>query len=307
MIKEKILVTGGAGFIGSHLVKALVNQGHQVAVVDNLVHGNNKHLPWNVGFINLDIRDKGLIRTFRKTSATLVYHLAAQQDVGKADNDPQYDASVNILGTLNVLECCRRTGVRRIIYADSVAGFGEPQKLPIPATHVRDPQSFYGISKHTIEHYLKAYQRYFGLEFVGLVLANVYGPRQDPFGEGGVVAIFAHRMIHKKDVFIYGDGKQTRDFIFVKDVVGAFVKAQRSKANRFHMIGTGIKISIHELFHLMKNLSGYEKQAIYKSLRLGDVKDSVFDVKETALAFRWKARFSLDNGLRKTLDYFRKS
>lgn len=307
MRKEKIIVTGGAGFIGSHLVKELVNQGYQVTVVDNLIHGDKKRLSPDVGFISLDIRDKGLIRTFRKTSATFVYHLAAQQDVGKANNDPQYDASVNILGTLNVLECCRKTGVKRIIYADSVAGFGEPKKLPVSADHPRNPYSFYGISKHTVEHYLEVYRRYHGLDFVSLVLANVYGPRQDPFGEGGVVAIFSHRMAHNKTVFIDGDGEQTRDFIYVGDVVAAFLKAQSSGANEFHMVGTGRKTKVNELFRLMKIMSGYNKRVVHRRSRVGDVKDSVFSIAETRQALQWTSVVSLEEGLRQTLVYFRES
>lgn len=305
-MKKRILVTGGAGFIGSHLVDALVKDGHEIGVIDNLVHGDKSRLSNQIKFFEKDIRSKQLLFTFKEFRPEIVYHLAAQQDVGKANNNPMYDASVNILGTLNILECCRKTRVKKIIYSDSVAGFGEPKKFPIPVDHLRDPQSFYGISKHTVEHYLQAYQRYFGIEFVGLILANVYGPRQDPYGEGGVIAIFFQRMTHKQPVYIFGDGEQTRDFIFVKDIVRAFLQAIQHGTNQFHMIGTGKKTSINKLFKLVSKLSGYKNKPIYKLLRSGDVKASVFDTKATKKYLNWEANICLQEGLWETSNYFDK-
>jgi UDP-glucose 4-epimerase len=306
-MKKKVLVTGGAGFIGSHLVELLVEKGHEVSVIDNLIHGDRKRIVKKVQFFKQDIRDEDILETFKEVAPEMVYHLAAQQDVGNANDNPGYDADVNIIGTINVLESSRKARVKRIIYADSVAGFGEPRTLPVPANHIRDPQSFYGISKHTIEHYLQAYQHYFGLDYVALVLANVYGPRQDPFGEGGVVAIFSHSMQHNKQVTIYGDGEQTRDFIFVKDVAVAFEQAMHLGTNQFHMVGTGKKTSVNQLFALMKQLSKYKRNARYVAARAGDVKESFFDMRKTKHDLRWESKTSLQRGLQETLAYFRKS
>lgn len=303
-MKQRILVTGGAGFIGSHLVEAILAQGDQVGVVDNLIHGNKDRIPTRADFFQKDIRNARLIDTFAKFSPGIVYHLAAQQDVGKAQEDPIEDATVNIVGTLNILECCRKTGVKRIIYADSVAGFGEPKKLPVSENHPRIPRSFYGISKHTVEHYLQAYQQYFGINFVALILANIYGPRQDPLGEGGVVAIFSYRMKHNQKINIFGDGEQTRDFIFVKDAANAFLQAKRYGTNQFHMIGTGEKTSINQLFRQIKELSGFVQNASHTAPRAGDVRHSVFDISETTAHLHWEPRTTLKQGIKETLDYF---
>jgi len=298
MVKHKrILVTGGAGFIGSHLVEALHAAGHLVVVVDNLSHGDKKRIPVGVKLVAKNIIDTSLLSVFKTFKPDTVYHLAAQVDVARAQADPVYDAKTNILGTLNILECCKKTGVKRIIYADSVAGFGEPRKLPLTADHARAPISFYGISKHTMEHYLQAYS----LPFVGLVLANVYGPRQDPLGEGGVVAIFAHRMKKELPVTINGDGEQTRDFIYVVDVVAAFIAAMEWGENQFLMVGTGREITINELFTVMKLMTNYGQKPIYGPPRLEDVQKSVFAIEATKKILSWEPKFNLIQGVQETV------
>lgn len=306
MVKKnpRILVTGGAGFIGSHLVEALCKHKYEVVVVDNLSHGDKKRIPTGIKLITADITDPQLSKVFQSFKPDVVYHLAAQQDVGTAQKNPIFDANVNILGTLNVLESCRINGVRRIIYADSVAGFGEPEKLPLEADHSRHPISFYGISKHTVEHYLEAYYRYFGISFTGLILANVYGPRQDPLGEGGVVAIFANRMKHNQKVIIHGTGKQTRDFIYVEDVVQAFMTVLYKGKNQFLMAGTGEETSINELFQQMSLISHYKQKPIYGPARSGDVEKSVFKTFDTRQILLWKPKWNLKQGLLSTINLF---
>lgn len=305
VIKQlRILVTGGAGFIGSHLVNSLVEANHKVVVVDNLSHGRKQQVSKKAALYVIGITSPKLSQIFQQFKPDIVYHLAAQQDVVKAQLQPLYDAEINILGTLNVLENCYKNKVRRIIYADSVAGFGEPKKIPLTFNHPRFPMSFYGISKHTVEHYLSAYAHFFGIPFVSLILANVYGPLQDPFGEGGVIAIFAERMKHQKNITIFGDGKQTRDFICVYDVVSAFVAALQCKDNQFLMVGTGKETSINQLFETMKFITKYTKNANYKLTRPGDVVRSVFSIKETREVIDWEPKWNLEKGLRSTIKAF---
>ena len=306
MVKKisRVLVTGGAGFIGSHLVEALFHAGYEIVVVDNLSHGDKKRIPPGVRLIITDIADPQLREIFQHVKPEVVFHLAAQQDVGTAQKNPLFDARVNILGTINVLESCRLSGVKKIIYADSVAGFGNPQKIPLVTNHPRQPISFYGISKHTVEHYLEAYSRYFHLTYVGLILANVYGPHQDPLGEGGVVAIFAHRMNKNKTIVIYGDGKQTRDFIYVTDVVNAFVEAIAYAENQFLMVGTELETSINQLYNYMKKITQYQKKPIYSMSRSGDVIQSVFNTSETKKILRWKPQYTIKKGLALTVTSF---
>lgn len=301
---KKIIVTGGAGFIGSHLIDTLSEQGHKIVVIDNLIHGKKERIPKKVRLIVKDITDQNLEKEFLYFRPDIVYHLAAQQDVGFAQKNPTYDARINILGTLNILECSRLSRVKSIIYSDSVAGFGEPQKLPLTSTHPRFPISFYGISKHTVEHYLSAYSHYFGLRYVGLILANVYGPRQDPYGEGGVVAIFANKMKKKQKIIIHGSGKQTRDFIYVQDVVNAFISAMHKYTNELLMVGTGTETSINELFSQMSELSNYVKVPVFGPVRSGDVERSVFNTKATKKILGWKYSWNLKKGLQATIATF---
>lgn len=301
---QRVLVTGGAGFIGSHLVEALRDDGHIVVVVDNLSHGRKQRIPKNVRLVIKDVCDPNLLKVLGQFKPEVVYHLAAQVDVSRAQADPVRDAQTNILGTLNVLECSKKSGVRRFIYADSVAGFGEPQFLPLAPDHPRHPISFYGVSKHTPEHYFQGYAHYFGLSFVGLVLANVYGPRQDPLGEGGVVAIFAHCMKQGREVIINGDGTQTRDFIYVADVVSAFIAALDRGENQFLMVGSGQEVTINELFTLMKFMTNYSLQPTYGPPRPGDVLKSVFSVGNSRKILSWKSKFNLIHGLEETVAAF---
>lgn len=299
---KRVMVTGGAGFVGSHLVEVLVKKNYQVTVVDNLAHGDKRRVAPEANLIVKDIRDKHLVKVFKKYRPEIVYHLAAQQDVAVANKNPLLDAAVNILGTINILECCGKSGVKRIIYADSVAGFGEPKRLPIKADEIREPRSFYGISKHTVEHYLQAYQKWHKLKFIGLVLANVYGPRQDPSGEGGVVAIFADRMVKNQSITINGDGEQTRDFVYVKDVVTAMIRAEKYGANQFLMVGTGRKTSVNQLFKIMSQMTGYKKRPKYGPPRIGDVKHSLFSIAKTKSVLQWQFEYELGQGVE---DYFR--
>lgn len=242
MVKQlKVLVTGGAGFIGSHLVDRLIESGHQVVVVDNLSKGNCIFVHPKAQFILEDITAPRLGGIFKLEQPEVVFHEAAQIDVQTSVRKPQADAQVNIQGTINVLEACINSGVKKVIYASSAAAYGNPQYLGIDEQHPIDPLSPYGISKHTAEHYLKVYHQLHGLKYTVLRYANVYGPRQDIQGEGGVVSIFINKLLRNQSLTIDGSGEQTRDFIYVHDVVRANLASLDYGDNQIVNVGTGVK------------------------------------------------------------------
>ena len=252
----KVLVTGGAGFIGSHVVDRLLQEGHDVVVVDNLVTGKRKNVPKAAQFYKLDIENPKLERIFRNERPSIVFHLAAQMNVRRSVEDPMFDAQVNVLGTLNVLEQASKHGARKVIFSSSGGAiYGEQLAFPAPETHITQPLSPYGISKLCGEHYLSYYHRLSGIQVVSLRYANVYGPRQDPEGEAGVVAIFIQKMLRGEQAVVNGNGRQTRDFVFVEDVVESNLMAMGPEVEGVYNVGTGIETSVNDLFKIVVDLT----------------------------------------------------
>jgi UDP-glucose 4-epimerase len=302
----KVLVTGGAGFIGSHIVDKLVARGDSVVVLDDLSHGSRANLNQKALFAQMSVTDPKLDAMFAREKFDAVIHQAAQADVTRSVNEPMLDAQVNILGSLNLLECCRKHGVRRFVYGNSGgAGSGEPQYLPVDEEHPIKPLSPYGISKHTVEHYLEVYAQLHGIFFVSLRYANVYGPRQDPFGEGGVVAIFAHKLLRNEPPVIFGDGEQTRDFVYVEDVADANIIALDKCANTCLNVGTGTELSVNELFSQIKDACGSNVAAKKGPPRPGDIVRSVLSPARIAKELGWQPKTTLKDGIAKTVAHFR--
>lgn len=302
----KILVTGGAGFIGSHLVDRLVLEGHEVAVVDNLSTGKRRNLNRAATFYKLDIQSGSLERVFRKERPLLVMHLAAQMDVRRSVQDPVYDANVNILGTLKVLQQAVAHGTRKVVFSSSGGAiYGEQETFPAPETHPMHPASPYGISKLTGEHYLAYYEQVSGLQYVSLRYANVYGPRQDPEGEAGVVAIFTQKLLNGEQPVINGNGRQTRDFVFVEDVVEANLAVIGKDARGAYNVGTGVETSVNELFQTITDLIMPGSKALHGPAKKGEQARSVIDSARLRRELGWEPRVSLKEGLERTAEYFR--
>ncbi|MFZ5639508.1 MAG: SDR family oxidoreductase [Bacillota bacterium] len=301
----KILVTGGAGFIGSHIVDRLVTEEHDVVVVDNLSAGSRANVNTGCKFIQADVTAPTLEGIFDRERPEIVFHHAAQIDVQKSVAESLSDARNNILGTLNLLNCCIRYGAKKIIYASSAAVYGTPRYLPIDEKHPVCPVSNYGISKHTPEHYLKVYRELHGLPYTVLRYANVYGPRQGTKGEGGVICIFANRLLAGQPPVIFGDGSQTRDFVYVDDVVSANLRALDRGAGEILNIGSGVQVSVNELYERFKQVTALPIDAVYAGPRPGDIVHSVFDVSRASEVLGWRPQWVLDDGLRKTIEYYK--
>ena len=250
----QILITGGAGFIGSNIADYLIEQGKEVIIVDNLSSGKKENINKKSKFYQLDIRDQNLEKVFQENKISHVIHHAAQIDVQQSIADPIFDAENNILGTINLLENCREYGAEKIIYASSAAVYGEPEHLPIAEEHPVKAMSPYGITKHTVEHYLKMYAELYDLKYTILRYANAYGPRQDPKGEGGVVSIFLDKLLAEEDPVIFGDGKQSRDFIHVYDLVKANYLALDKADNQLLNISTAVQNSVNQLLEDLNEL-----------------------------------------------------
>lgn len=302
----RILVTGGAGFIGSHIVDSLLRLGHDVTVVDNFYSGTRANLNTEARFFEMDILDPRLKEVFREEKPECVIHQAAQANAPKSMEQPGFDSMVNIVGTLKVLENCRDFEVEKIIYASSAAVYGTPSGLPIDENHPVRPISNYGVSKHTPEHFLKIFSELYGIKYMVLRYANVYGPRQDPHGEGGVVSIFLDRMINGKEVYIYGDGRQTRDFIYVSDIVEANIRAMAYTVNDVVNVSTGVGTEVIQLFTELKTLLGKDIEPTYREPRPGDIVESYLDNTKAKRLLHWEPKFSLGQGLRETLNYMNK-
>ncbi|KKC30214.1 SDR family oxidoreductase [Caldanaerobacter subterraneus] len=301
----KVLVTGGAGFIGSNIVDLLIGNGHGVVIVDNLSTGKEEFINKKAIFYKKDIADDDLYEIFEKEEPDYVIHQAAQIDVQKSVNNPAFDAKVNILGTVNLLECCRKSGVKKIVYASSAAVYGNPEYLPIDEVHKINPISYYGISKHTAEHYFEVYSQLYGLKYTILRYANVYGIRQDPKGEGGVISIFIDKMLKGERPIIFGDGKQTRDFVYVKDVAKANLLALKRGDNEVVNISTNKPTSINELVEIMNKIMNTSLKPIYTEPRKGDIIHSYLDNKKALEVLGWKPEYSLEDGLRETIEYYK--
>lgn len=301
----KILVTGGAGFIGSHVVDGYLQQGHEVVIVDDLTTGRSSNLNPQATFYQLDIRSPELEAVFAQEKPDVVNHHAAQIDVRRSVADPLFDASVNILGSLNVLECARKHEVKRFIYISTGgAVYGEPEYLPCDEAHPINPICQYGASKHTVEHYLYMYGQNYGLNYTVLRYPNVYGPRQDPRGEAGVVSIFTLQMLQGQPVTIFGDGEQVRDFVYVGDCARANLLAVQANVNGIFNLGSGQGTSVNELFGLLQQVTGYGAAAAYGPARLGETRAIYLTADKAGQYLGWEPTTNLQDGLTKTVAYF---
>lgn len=303
----KVLVTGGAGFIGSHVVDLLLENGYEVVVVDNLSNGRLENLNPAATFHLLDIRSPQLIKIFNKEKPDFVSHHAAQIDVRNSMNNPYYDADVNIQGSINLMECARQCDVRHFIYISSGgAVYGEPVFLPCDESHPVNPLSPYGVSKHTVEHYLYLYHASYGLSYTTLRYPNVYGPRQDPLGEAGVIAIFTGQMLAGDPVTINGDGLQERDFIFVGDCARANLLAlDQRESGATYNLGSGEGTSINQLFSILSRITGFRNKPVYGPGKLGETRRIFLDAACARQRLGWQPTVSLEEGLTKTVDFHR--
>lgn len=302
----KVLVTGGAGFIGSHVVDRLVEEGHQVVIVDDLSAGTRKNVNRAASLYKLDIQSGRLERVFRNERPNIVIHLAAQVSVRVSVDNPVFDAQVNVLGTMNILHQAVHHGVRKVIFSSSGGAiYGEQESFPAPESHVTKPLSPYGISKLCAEHYLSYFQRISGIQVVSLRYGNVYGPRQDPEGEAGVVAIFIRKMLNNEQPIINGNGRQTRDFVFVDDVAEANLVAMRQDSQGVYNVGTGIETSVNELFRILAGLTGSSCKEVHGPAKLGEQMRSVIDSSKLKQELGWEPEADLTKGLEKTVAYFR--
>jgi UDP-glucose 4-epimerase len=305
----KILVTGGAGFIGSHVVNAFIEDGHEVVIIDDLSTGRQSNLNPAARFYQVDIRDPHLEEIFRIEKPDVISHHAAQMDVRRSVAEPLFDADVNILGSLKLIEYAKKYPVKKFIYISTGgAVYGEPEYLPCDENHPINPICQYGASKHTVEHYLYMYHVNYGLKYTVLRYPNVYGPRQDPHGEAGVVAIFCGKMLAGEPVTINGDGEQTRDYVYVGDCARANVMvADENQASGIYNLGTGKGTSVNEIFAGLRDIIGYQLAPVYGPAKVGETRFIYLSADKAAQELGWQPTMPLAEGLRKTVDYFRVS
>jgi UDP-glucose 4-epimerase len=301
----RALVTGGAGFIGSWIVDLLVEEGHDVAVVDNLVTGRRTNLNPAARFYEADITDPRLAEVFAEERPEVVFHEAAQMSVKASTDDPIYDARINVIGLLNTLEACASSGVRKVVFASSGATYGNPRRLPIDERHPQRPESPYGITKMVAEHYLHYYALDRGLRYTALRYGNVYGPRQDPHGEAGVVAIFTRQLLTGQQPVIHWDGEQVRDYVYVADVARAnLLAASRGDGGRYS-IGTGKGTSVNQIHRYLCQAIGVDVEPRYAPRRPGDLRAAQFDPALARRDLGWTPETPLSEGLAATVAFFR--
>ena len=304
----KVLVTGGAGFIGSHLTDRLLTDGHEVVVLDDLSTGHVEHLNPAALFYQMDIQSPWLDELFKIERPEAVLHQAAQASVRRSVEDPTFDASVNLLGTVTLLQASVRHDVRRFLYASTGGAiYGDADVVPTPEDYPTLPVSPYGASKLSAEVYLRTFNALHGLSYAALRYANVYGPRQDPHGEAGVVAIFARRLLSGETARINGDGKQTRDFVYVGDVAEANARALTSDAVGSFNVGTGVETDVNTIFQLLKRLSGNNQPEAHGPALPGEQRRSVIDARKIERMMGWRPQTSLEAGLDATVRYFRQA
>jgi len=303
----RILVTGGAGFIGSHIVDACCSAGHEVMILDDLSTGRRQNLNPAARFYEGDLRDRDLVeRILRNHSVEVICHQAAQVDVRRSVSDPVFDASVNVLGALNLFEVAHKNEVRRVVFASSGGAiYGEQDYFPADERHPTHPISPYGIAKLVTEHYLYYYHVVHGMDVVNLRYANVYGPRQNPEGEAGVVAIFASKMLRAGQPLINGDGKQTRDYVYVGDVVRANLLALDRKGWNIYNVGTGVESDVNTIFTTIRRFAGASCQEQHGEAKQGEQLRSVLDANHIAKELGWAPKVVLEEGLRLTVEHFR--
>lgn len=301
-----ILVSGGAGFIGSHVVDALLQYDHTVHIIDNISTGRYRNVPAESLFFEQDIRSEEIGDLFREHEYEILIHHAAQMDVRRSVEAPGFDADVNIRGLLNLMEAGVENGIQKVIFASTGGAiYGEPAYTPQDLDHPLRPVSPYGVAKLAGEKYLYYYQEQYDIETISLRYANVYGPRQNPHGEAGVVAIFARQLLTGEQPFIYGDGKQTRDYVYVDDVARANLAALSYKDSGVFNVGTAHETSVNELFEKMRDIADVSVSKEYAPAKPGEQQRSVLGVERTSRVLDWEPQVSLDDGLRHTIGWFR--
>ena len=305
---RKALVTGGAGFIGSHMVDRLLKLEYDVVVIDNLSNGKIKNLDSAAVFHHTDITQPAMADIIQREQPDLVFHMAAQTSVTQSTQDPIADTNANVLGTLRVLEASRRVGVEKIIYScTGGALYGDPETIPVTDDAPIAPVSPYGMSKWMAEEYLDFYYRQYRLRYTSLRYGNVFGPRQDPHGEAGVIAIFSQAMLEGKQPQIFGDGTQERDFISVFDVIDANLAAIERGDGKAMNVATGVPTSVNRMFELLQGITGYKWDPLHAPQRAGEVYRIALDWSQAAQVLGWSPKISLEEGLQMTVDYFKKS
>lgn len=301
----RITVTGGAGFIGSHLVDRLIEDGHIVQVIDNLYTGNKEFVHSKAQFVELDIRDPKLYSVLEEFRPDYIFHEAAQTEVSTSMSDPMLDCDINLIGLINLLNAAVKLDVKKFLMPSSAAVYGNLDTLPLNEEMIGNPSSFYGLTKLTTEHYLRIYHEAFGLPYICYRYSNVFGPRQGNGGEGGVISIFAKAIVQGSPIIIYGDGKQTRDFIYVDDVVEANILGMQHQVTGIYNVSTGISSSVNLLVDEFRNISGKDIEVVYDKPRLGDIRDSVLATDKSEKELLFTAKYNLHDGLIKTYEYFK--
>lgn len=301
----RITVTGGAGFIGSHLVDRLIEDGHTVQIIDNLYTGNKEFVHSKAQFVELDIRDPNLYSVLEEFRPDYIFHEAAQTEVSTSMSDPMLDCDINLMGLINLLNAAVKLDVKKFLMPSSAAVYGNLDTLPLNEEMLGNPSSFYGLTKLTTEHYLRIYHEAFGLPYICYRYSNVFGPRQGNGGEGGVISIFAKAIVQGSPIIIYGDGKQTRDFIYVDDVVEANILGIQHQVTGIYNVSTGISSSINLLVDEFRNISGKDIEVVYDKPRLGDIRDSVLATDKSEKELFFTVKYNLHDGLIKTYEYFK--
>ncbi len=306
---SKILVTGGAGFIGSHVVDLFISKGYEVVIVDDLSTGRASNLNPAAKFYKIDIRDPKIREIFEAERPDYVSHHAAQMDVRRSVAQPLFDADVNILGSINLIECAREFSVKHFVYISSGgAAYGEPERVPCVETDPINPICQYGASKHTVEHYLYMYHYNYGMNYTVLRYPNVFGPRQDPHGEAGVVAIFTGKMLLGEPVTINGDGEQTRDYVFVGECAYAnYLAVTVDHASGIYNLGWGRPTSVNQIFTGLAEVTEYKLPANYGPAKVGETRHIYLDASKAKRELGWAPTRTLEEGLKETVEYFRTS
>ncbi len=303
----KILVTGGAGFIGSHVVDMLIEENHEVHVIDNLSTGVKSNLHEDAIFHEIDIRSDEVFELWEQERFEIMVHLAAQMNVRKSVEDPRFDADVNLLGMINLMEAGRKSGLKRVVFSSTGgAAYDDNVPFPTPETSPARPVSPYGIGKMATELYLNYYNKEYGIEYTALRLGNVYGPRQNPHGEAGVVSIFVERLLKGEKAIINGDGLQTRDYVFCKDVARAINLAINSNVVDYFNVGTSIETNVVDLFHAIKKSTSSNFPEKHGESMPGEVRRSSLDYNKIKKALQWKPLVSFSDGIAMTVEYFRR-